>query len=454
MADKDDDDLLNDLDFDKIAEDKKGNKEAATTSDALDDFDESLEDLADLDDDLLSSDDLMADIDDIDDLDDDISDDEDWDLDDDNEDFDAGPAQLSAPKRKSFIAKNFSLIIILLALGGGGGYYYTQHYLPSQGKIPTPQPTTPVTPAPIDQVNMATPEQPTIEQVANNQTPKTTLDIANNEIPDLASQTDLPPMPTPVGADIGQAETTAEIPDLVELLDPTEALSETEETIDLDFGAESLTPMPNGNDQSGLPDLVDLSIDTPEPVIAPTETIKIEAAKSAEPSKVTPVDSMEIETIADIPVISAPEPTQAEINQENILEQLNNELTQKNQELAQKLQNADSTINGLNQTITSLQGQVSSLSNQEPAAAPKKPKTLHKSSKLTTKAPKKPQASSKGKWKLRAALPGKATIARENSNDLRTVEVGDRLDSIGKIQSISLENGKWIVQGTKGQIIR
>ena len=55
-------------------------------------------------------------------------------------------------------------------------------------------------------------------------------------------------------------------------------------------------------------------------------------------------------------------------------------------------------------------------------------------------------------WELRSAQPGKALIAPTGSNDMKTVYVGDIIDDIGKITSITVENGKWIIRGTQNNI--
>ncbi len=474
MADKDDDDLLNDLDFDKIAEEKKGAAASDAGAPTPDDFDDSLEDIADLDDELLSSDDLMDDIDDLDDLDDDLGDEEEWDLDDDS-DFDPGPAQLSAPKKKSFIGRSLPLIIILLAGGAGAGYFYQEYYLPTQQantQTPgTPQPqnvaatqTPGTTPAPI------TPAQPA------DLTPDPVAVAPGNDIPDLASQTDLPPMPVPV-TDISNEPTIdyteelvidqapEDLTELVEALDPTAETPE-EDPIDLDFGAESLTPMPEPDPINELPaDLSDPDVGPSVqelPEISVAETPAIEPELSPEPfdplELEDPTDDGETyEAEIDLPpaIEPAPAPVMQNNEQAELLEQLNVELEQKNQELAGKLENADSQIEDLNKKISDLQTQIASLANKPTASKPEEqPKNELKTTPKPNTAPVKTPAPDLEKWELRAALPGKATIARANSNDLRTIEVGDQVSSIGKIQSIEMKNGRWVVQGSKGQITR
>ncbi len=56
------------------------------------------------------------------------------------------------------------------------------------------------------------------------------------------------------------------------------------------------------------------------------------------------------------------------------------------------------------------------------------------------------------KWKLKSATPGTAVLFDSQTGDVKTVEVGDRVKGLGKIKSISLQKGKWVVQGTAGKI--
>lgn len=55
-------------------------------------------------------------------------------------------------------------------------------------------------------------------------------------------------------------------------------------------------------------------------------------------------------------------------------------------------------------------------------------------------------------WELRAAQPGRAWVSSSAGGEMRTVNVGDYLEGIGKVTSVSYSNGVWIVQGTKGRI--
>jgi hypothetical protein len=57
------------------------------------------------------------------------------------------------------------------------------------------------------------------------------------------------------------------------------------------------------------------------------------------------------------------------------------------------------------------------------------------------------------RWVLKSAKPDMAWIAPAGSSELQTVRVGDTVQGLGKITSISKDSaGKWIVNGTKGRI--
>lgn len=57
-------------------------------------------------------------------------------------------------------------------------------------------------------------------------------------------------------------------------------------------------------------------------------------------------------------------------------------------------------------------------------------------------------------WSLRSAQPGSAMIAEKGSNDLRSVSVGETIPGLGQIQSISVQNGRWVVQGTQNSVFQ
>jgi len=56
------------------------------------------------------------------------------------------------------------------------------------------------------------------------------------------------------------------------------------------------------------------------------------------------------------------------------------------------------------------------------------------------------------RWVLKSAQPGKAVIAVKGSHDMKNIEVGQRVSGLGRIKSIKVENGLWVVRGSNGRI--
>jgi intracellular multiplication protein IcmG len=57
-------------------------------------------------------------------------------------------------------------------------------------------------------------------------------------------------------------------------------------------------------------------------------------------------------------------------------------------------------------------------------------------------------------WELKGASPGKAVLSSKTSGDTRNVVVGDTVQGLGKITMIAREDGRWTVRGTQGQVVR
>jgi len=105
-----------------------------------------------------------------------------------------------------------------------------------------------------------------------------------------------------------------------------------------------------------------------------------------------------------------------------------------------------STISELKAEIEALKAEKATISSRAQATT-EQPQTQPKT--IVAK-PKKPVA--RIQWELRSAQPGQATLAQKGSNDLRKVEIGSILKGLGRIKSIKLENGLWVVRGTKGSV--
>lgn len=55
-------------------------------------------------------------------------------------------------------------------------------------------------------------------------------------------------------------------------------------------------------------------------------------------------------------------------------------------------------------------------------------------------------------WVIKAILPGKAVVHDTVSGETRSVEIGDSINPIGRINSIKKINNKWVVIGSKGRV--
>jgi intracellular multiplication protein IcmG len=56
------------------------------------------------------------------------------------------------------------------------------------------------------------------------------------------------------------------------------------------------------------------------------------------------------------------------------------------------------------------------------------------------------------RWELRAAQPGRAWISRAGQRDMQSVQVGQTIAGLGRVTTISYQNGRWSVVGTTGRV--
>ena len=93
------------------------------------------------------------------------------------------------------------------------------------------------------------------------------------------------------------------------------------------------------------------------------------------------------------------------------------------------------------QTIRSLETEVSSLRKRKLS-----------SSSVSSPRRAAQKTTSRSVWELRAAQPGRAWVSKKGQKEMRPVVVGDKLPGLGRIQSITYQNQKWVVVGHEGQI--
>jgi len=92
--------------------------------------------------------------------------------------------------------------------------------------------------------------------------------------------------------------------------------------------------------------------------------------------------------------------------------------------------------------IQTLSEEVEEISSRKEVVVPKVKKAVVKK-----KAPKR-----KIIWVLKSAKTGKAWISEKGMSGMRVVSVGDKVDGIGRVMSIGLEDGKWVVKAKAGRI--
>lgn len=89
-------------------------------------------------------------------------------------------------------------------------------------------------------------------------------------------------------------------------------------------------------------------------------------------------------------------------------------------------------------------------------AAPAAPRTPVATSPAapTTLTPAVPTASGNASaWQLRSAQPGRAWLAQQGSQEMRSVGVGDEVKGLGRILSIAQgSDGRWVVRGSMGSV--
>lgn len=92
------------------------------------------------------------------------------------------------------------------------------------------------------------------------------------------------------------------------------------------------------------------------------------------------------------------------------------------------------------------------LAVREPAPVKKAPSKTASTSSTPKKAPVAESRSAR--WELRAAQPGRAWVSKPGARDMQSVTIGETLQGIGRVTSISYINGRWTVQGTQGQVVQ
>lgn len=237
---------------------------------------------------------------------------------------------------------------------------------------------------------------------------------------------------------------------------------------------------------------------TPAPTATPTPAGVTSAPEAPDtptktPTEATPSPSETAPTAVAASSSNAPaaEPA-ADPAQNQKLEELTAEketLSARNKDLESEISGANAKIDQLSSMLADMQKKIEALEktpkaeeasassdSSEPAkdvAAPEPSAPAEKANILVpakpTNRPETPPAAKKKsppaspriatsssedtpRWVLRSAQNGRAVVSDRSTGDLRSIQVGDTLRGIGKIQSISSQNGRWLVQGSQGQV--
>jgi hypothetical protein len=194
------------------------------------------------------------------------------------------------------------------------------------------------------------------------------------------------------------------------------------------------------------------------------------AATEQAPEQMSPPElptQLPAENTADDPVLSSLE--QQELEQQLVSLEDENEL------LRSELDSIKKDASSYKQQVDNLKKQIAALEKQAqnsaqtaaPVRAPAqtqaqaapKPKAAPK----PVAAPSAPKAQPAPKvapkviapsWEMRSAQPGQALLLDSNSGNVITVEAGQVVNGLGRIQFVGFENGKWVVRGTQGSVER
>ncbi|MCK5284538.1 MAG: hypothetical protein KAJ86_03020 [Alphaproteobacteria bacterium] len=325
------------------------------------------------------------------------------------------PTEKSKNRKKSFSKKKFNLVIILIAIIAAGLIFLNQ-------------------------------------MTSSNKQEKTSqFDIADEtqtltNVAALSTDTTIPPMPTPINTTQENHTEIAKAPLLQDLLTPMPSDNSSENTILSELNIKEVPTVPVSNEALKIADEQPLKFNKE---IKKEKIQKITSVLSA------PNDAKLLKEM----IIRSNEFT----NKIKILEE---KYTNENKALSINLTKANNKIETLLSSIAVLEKKLKTLSIKTtkitpindpvistPIAAPKPtiPKPVLKKPQQSQIVTEKIMPTTKV-WELRSAQPGKALIAPTGSNDMKTVYVGDIIDDIGKITSITVENGKWIIRGTQNNI--
>lgn len=201
----------------------------------------------------------------------------------------------------------------------------------------------------------------------------------------------------------------------------------------------------------------------------PENTVAIEMPEPKEvkkPVKAIPeIEAVKEPKMAVTPKMDSPSVSVSTADASGVEEKLNMIVSRiENMELEIKKirEGGNSQIDNISEKLEGLEqemGQMGKIASSMTTKTEKAPvqKAAPKKKAAVKAAPKKkvtPKKTAAVKWELRAAQPGKAWVAKKGQSSMQPVVVGDTLAGIGRINAISYDGWKWVVQGSQGRILQ
>ena len=343
------------------------------------------------------------------------------------------PAAMSPPPRKAMKSGKtvkssgkktplFNIILIAAAAIVGLGILFFQF---SGGKTPAP--------TALEQPQITAPADPN-DLLALQQTGT----VDPNAAPPAAAATDpLTQAPAPSG---GILDDPSLLPQVQPAPAPTAATTEQPAIPTIDTPTPAL-PAPEMLPEQVAPAPSAAPLPAPEPTPIPA------AITPAEPAPAPAATPTPAPAISD--TVKPAESTKTEMGMTSIP-------TADLESLKANLAALEAKVKSLEEQKTAMvtappaDSQTNSIAN-DIAEKPKKKTTAKKKPAAKPKA-KKPAAAKTPSWELRGIAGGSAIIAKRGSDEFQTISVGDQISGIGRVTSITNQNGAWVVKGTSGSI--
>lgn len=265
----------------------------------------------------------------------------------------------------------------------------------------------------------------------------------------------------------------------------------------------ALTPMPNfGEDPvkeviAEVEDVIDPVVeeaeDVAEDIFKEIEEVPSTFAELEDSAEVLEEENLESEKKVDTPqaveqapvlskmeIVSLLEPVSKEAenlrneikstlsNLENKDRNFERGLSNIEKELSNKIENTDKKLERILSSLEAMEKKLEEAAKQPKEViriveknAPKKTMAEETRKESSLSAQKKPEPVLKPKttpssktpdWYLRSAQPGSAILGDRNSQNTLSIKIGDRVQGVGRVTSIAIINGKWVVSGTENSV--